>query len=131
MPAHHPQLAAIKRPVKIHDLFCLEVGDLLSRRTVQRLQPEVFRILVTERIKHSLSIMSKADSPIGGDGALQVQYFRVLWRIDWDQCQLFLGDTGRRKSVKSGQLAIWRDIELVGGKLAESFRLAPVQRHSG
>jgi hypothetical protein len=40
--ADQTQLAAIERPMKVPDLLSLKVGDLLPRRTVERLEPEVF-----------------------------------------------------------------------------------------
>ncbi len=46
--AYHTQLAAVERPVKVRDLFRFEVGDLLPRRTVERLEPEVFSVLVAK-----------------------------------------------------------------------------------
>ena len=61
--ADHSQLAAIERPVKVADLFSLEVGDLFSRRTVERLEPEVFSVLVTQRISDGFAVMGEADSP--------------------------------------------------------------------
>jgi len=45
--ADHTQLAAVERPVKVPDLFRFEIGDLLSRRAVKWLEPEVFSVLVT------------------------------------------------------------------------------------
>src|SRR5579863_263072 len=44
--ADQAQFAAVEGPVKVYDLFRFEVGDLFSRRTVERLQPKVFRVLI-------------------------------------------------------------------------------------
>src|ERR1035438_8220442 len=94
--ADQPQLAAVERPVKLRDVFRLEVGDLLSRRTVERLEPEVISVLVRERINDSFAIRGEADSPL--DRALRVQKFRILGRIDRDQCQLLLRIAGTANS---------------------------------
>jgi hypothetical protein len=59
--ADHTQLAAVERPVKVTDVFRFEVGDLLSWRTVEWLEPEVINVLVTERINDSLAIGCEAD----------------------------------------------------------------------
>ena len=61
--ANHPQLAAVERPVKVGDVFRFEVGDLFSRRTVKRLEPEVLSILVKEKINDGFAIMGEADRP--------------------------------------------------------------------
>src|SRR5271169_759503 len=83
--ADQAELAAIERPVEIDDLFRFEVSDLLSRRTVKRLEPEVIRVLVTELIDYSFAIMRKPDNPKRWD-VLQVYEFRIQRRIDWNQC---------------------------------------------
>jgi len=44
--ADQTELGAVERPVKVNDLLRFEVGELLSRGTVERLEPEVFRVLV-------------------------------------------------------------------------------------
>ncbi len=62
MAADQSQLGAIERPVKVEDVFRFKVGDLLSRRAVERLEPQVVSTLVTERINHSFAIMSEADT---------------------------------------------------------------------
>lgn len=59
----HPQLVTVERPVKVCDSFRLEVRDLLARRTVERLEPEVFCILVAESINDRFAIMAEADRP--------------------------------------------------------------------
>jgi len=39
--ADHTQFAAVEKPLKVRDAFRSEVRDVFSRRTAQRLQPEV------------------------------------------------------------------------------------------
>jgi hypothetical protein len=130
--ADHAQLAAIERPVKVGDLFGCEVGELLSRRTVERLKPEVIDVLVTELIDHSFAIMSEADSPKGWNRTLQFHKFGVLRRIDRDQGQLLFGSADSRKGRERRELAVRRNVEPpVGWKLGESFRLPAIQRHPG
>lgn len=127
MAADHAQLGAVERPAKVGDLFRFEVGDLLSRRTVERLEPEVIGILVTEGINDSFAIVGEADRPPAW--ALQVVKFRVLGLIEWEQCQLVLGGARGCKRPESCHFAVWRNFELVCGKLGESFRLPSIQRH--
>src|SRR5580704_2971747 len=129
MAADHAQLTAIERPAKIADLFGFEIGDLFSGRTVERLEPEVFSVLVTKRINDSLAVMGEAGSPQACGGALQIQDFRVLRKIEWNQCQLLFCDARRRKGCKSRQLAVGRNVEPERGKIGESFRRSSVQRH--
>jgi len=92
--ADQAKFLAVERPVKVPNVFRFEVGDLLSRRTVEGLKPEVVYVLVTDRIDDGFAILSEVDIATLRDRALQVYKFRILWRIDRDQCQLLLGDTG-------------------------------------
>jgi hypothetical protein len=81
--ANHTQLATVEGPVKVHDAFRFEVGDLLSRRAIERLEPEIIGVLVTESINDSFAIMGETDKP---SWVLQVQKFLVLRSIhhaDW------------------------------------------------
>jgi hypothetical protein len=80
-----PSLVPVKRPVKVGDRFRFEIGDLLPRRTVQRLQPEVIGVLLTERVNHSFAVMGEAHSPQRWDWALQFHKFGVLRKIDREQ----------------------------------------------
>jgi hypothetical protein len=59
--ADQAQLAAVERPVKVVDFFRFEVGDLFSRRAVERLQPEVIRLLVMKGIDYTFAVMSETD----------------------------------------------------------------------
>ncbi len=84
MAPDQPQLAAVERPVKVGDLFRFKVRDLPSRRTVERLQPEIIYSLVSDRINNSLAIRSEAHCTLSQTRALQIDKFGVPGRIDWD-----------------------------------------------
>jgi hypothetical protein len=97
--ADEAELLAVKRPEEVAEAFRLEIGDLLSRRAVERLQPEVIGILVAEGVEYSFAIGGKASRP--RLGALQFQELGVLRRIDWDQRQYLFPDYwGRQRSQK-------------------------------
>ena len=61
MAADQAKFFAVERPVKVPNVFRFKVGDLLPRRTVERLKPEIVYVLVTERINDSFSILGEAD----------------------------------------------------------------------
>src|SRR5580692_2273446 len=82
--ANQPQLAAVERPVKVGDLFRFKVGDLPSRRTVERLQPEVIYSLISDRINNGLAIRGETHCALSQTRALQNDKFGVPGRIDWD-----------------------------------------------
>jgi hypothetical protein len=65
MAADYAQLTTVERPVKVGDVFRFEVRDLLSRCTVEGLEPEVISILDAEIISDSFAIVGEADSYIG------------------------------------------------------------------
>ena len=122
--AKHAQLAAVERPVKVLDPFRLEVRDLLSRRTVERLQPEVCPILVSQSIDHSVAIMGEADRPIRLRRALKFYKSRILGRIYRHRRQLFSG--GGASRAKGCQLAVGRNVELaIPRALGKPFALPP------
>ena len=84
MATDDTQFSAVERPVKIPDVFRCEVGNLLSRRTVQRLKPEVIRVLVADGINYRIASLSESRNPL--DWALQIEKLGILWRVDRDQC---------------------------------------------
>src|SRR5579863_4260699 len=129
MTANHTHLAAVERPVKIRDVFRLEIGELLPRRTVERLEPEVIGVLVSDRIDHSFAIMGKVDFSPSRNRALQIHKSRVLGRIDGKQRQLHLRSASRSKRFEGYQLAVWRNVQAERGQFGESFRWSAFQRY--
>src|SRR5580658_5687533 len=129
--ADEAKFLAVERPVKVPNVFRFEVGDLLSRRTIEGLKPEIVYVLVADRIDDGFAILGEMDIATLRDRALQVYKFRILGRIDRHQCQLLVGDAGGSKRGKSRQLTVWRYVESVGddGKVSELFSLPSVQGH--
>src|SRR5260370_41646614 len=85
--ADESESLAIEGPVKVPDAFGFEVGDLLSRRTVERLEPEGIRVLVKARINDRFAIMGEANRPKKRYCTSQVHKFRVPRRADGEQRQ--------------------------------------------
>ena len=59
--AEHGEFAAVEGPVDLVDAFGFEVGDLLARGAIERLEPEIIGVLVTEGIHHGFAVVRKAD----------------------------------------------------------------------
>ena len=58
----------------VSDPFRLKVGDLFSRRAIQRLKPEVPDIAFTYGINYSLAVMGEADFLSGWPLEIQQLY---------------------------------------------------------
>ena len=60
--AGHGQRSAIGRPTKIVDLCGGDIRNLMSRRTIQWLQPKIPNSLLDDRVSDILAIRSKANA---------------------------------------------------------------------
>jgi hypothetical protein len=58
------QLLAVIGVVEVADEFRLEVGELLSRRTVKILEPEIIGLAVTDGVNDSLAVTREQDRAV-------------------------------------------------------------------
>ena len=74
------ELLAVVGVVEIADVLRLEVGKLLSRRTVEMLQPEIVGLAVANRINDASAVALEHDRTIAED-------YRVLgaWAFEIDE----------------------------------------------
>jgi hypothetical protein len=79
------ELGAVEGPVKIDNLLRREIGNLSSRRAVERLEPEIGGIFFAKRIEHCLPVVGKTDETVGR--ALERFEFYVLRVIEGKQRQ--------------------------------------------
>src|SRR5579872_3983734 len=106
------ELLTVIRVVEIADEFGLEVGELLSRRTIQMLQPEVIGLPVANGVNDARAVAAEQDGTVAKHigvldaGTLAIQKPDWLAEIERQEPQLLpgvagaIGDHRRELSVR-------------------------------
>src|SRR5690349_9142021 len=106
------ELLAIIGVVEIADEFRLEVGELLSGRTIQMLQPQIVGLPFTNGVNDAGAVALEQDGAVAqhigilSAGALEIQKADGLAEIEREQPQLLsgvaraIGDNRRELSVR-------------------------------